>query len=161
MRVHELAKELGLSSKTLMEVLAAMKVSVRSHSSSLDDVTVDRVRRQVKSKAQPAPAAPAAPSRIAKTPTGERILGMRKIVPPPQPVEEPPAEQVEPAAATAAAAPTIVTEPKPVPAEEPKKPAPAKPAARPAAPAPAAPARPGARTAPSAAPKAPSRETRP
>jgi translation initiation factor IF-2 len=149
MRVHELAKELGLSSKALMEMLAAMKVSVRSHSSSLDDVTVDRVRRQVKSKAQPAPAAPAAPSRVAKTPTGERILGMRKIVPPPPPVEEP-VEQIEPpAAAVPAAAALVITEPKPAPAVEPKKPAPA------------APAKPAARTAPSAAPKAPSRETRP
>jgi len=57
MRVHELAKELGLSRKTGMEMLAAMKVSVKSHSSSLDDATVERVRRQAKSKAQPAPAA--------------------------------------------------------------------------------------------------------
>ncbi|HLE76972.1 MAG TPA: translation initiation factor IF-2 [bacterium] len=144
MRVHELAKELGLSSKTVMEMLAAMKVSVKSHSSSLDDATVERVRRQAKSKAQPAPAAPPAPVRVAKTPTGERILGMRKIVPPPPPaVEEPLVETAEPAAGPERApriegepvAPPPVHEQKPAPAAEPRKPAAAvKPATRPAAP---------------------------
>ncbi len=89
MRVHELAKELGLSSKALMDLLAAMKISVKSHSSTLDDAVIERVQRQVKTKGkgipvQEAPAS-AAPVRDAKTPTGERILGMRKITPPPPP----------------------------------------------------------------------------
>jgi len=104
MRVHELARELGLSSKTVMDVLAGMKVHVKSHSSTLDEGTVERVRRQAKAKAAPQPAAPPpGPVRVAKTPTGERILGMRKIVlppPPPPPVETP----VEPAAASAPSA---------------------------------------------------------
>src|SRR3990172_3718478 len=125
MRVHELAKELGLSSKTVMEMLAAMKVSVKSHSSSLDDATVERVRRQAKSKAQPAPAAPPAPVRVAKTPTGERILGMRKIVPPPPPaVEEPLVETAEPAAGPERA-PRIEGEPVAPPPGHEQKPAPA------------------------------------
>ncbi|HEY3249176.1 MAG TPA: translation initiation factor IF-2 [bacterium] len=167
MRVHELAKELGLSSKALMDTLAAMKVSVKSHSSSLDDVTVDRIRRQVKGKAQPAAAAPAAPSRVAKTPTGERILGMRKIVPPPQPVEEPavaPAESEEAARAAPVQTPAVppAAESKPAVAPEPTKPTPIKPAARPAQPTapPGTAARPAARAAP-AAPKAPPKEARP
>ncbi len=88
MRVHELAKELGLSSKALMDLLAAMKIPAKSHSSTLDEAAIDRVRRHVKTKGKTAPVdAPTAPvpGRDAKTPTGERILGMRKITPPPPP----------------------------------------------------------------------------
>jgi len=98
MRVHELAKELGLTSKALMDLLAAMKISVKSHSSTLDDAVIERIQRQVKTKGKvipaEAPKAPAGPVRDAKTPTGERILGMRKIIPPPAPpvVEAPPAQ---------------------------------------------------------------------
>src|SRR3989442_3154752 len=83
MRVHELAKELGMSSKTVRDLLASMKIPLRSHSSTLDEATVDRVRRHVKGRAEPKPE----PARVATTPSGERILGMRKIVPPPPPPE--------------------------------------------------------------------------
>src|SRR2546428_5399941 len=81
MRVHELAKELGVSSKTVMDLLASMKIPLKSHSSTLDEATVDRVRRHVKGRAEPKPE----PARVATTPSGERILGMRKIIPPPPP----------------------------------------------------------------------------
>src|SRR2546427_3664145 len=83
MRVHELAKELGVSSKTVMDLLASMKIPLKSHSSTLDEATVDRVRRHVKGRAEPKPE----PAPVATTPSGERILGMRKIVPPPPPPE--------------------------------------------------------------------------
>lgn len=83
MRVHELAKDLGLSSKAMMDLLASMSIQVKSHSSTLDDSTVARVRRKVKGQAEPKPE----PSRVAKTASGERILGMRKITPPPPPPE--------------------------------------------------------------------------
>ncbi len=93
MRVHELAKELGLSSKALLDLLAGLKIPVKSHSSTLDDAVIERLRREVKSKGKSAPVAPtlapASPVRDAKTPSGERILGMRKIIPPPV-VEAPP-----------------------------------------------------------------------
>src|SRR2546425_10230768 len=82
MRVHELAKELGVSSKGLMDLLASMKIQLKSHSSTLDEATVERVRRHVKGRAEPKSAEPA---RVATTPSGERILGMRKIIPPPPP----------------------------------------------------------------------------
>src|SRR2546428_9963443 len=84
MRVHELAKELGVSSKGLMDLLASMKIQLKSHSSTLDEATVERVRRHVKGRAEPKSAEPA---RVATTPSGERILGMRKIIPPPPPPE--------------------------------------------------------------------------
>ena len=137
MRVHELAKELGLSSKAVMDILAGLKIQIKSHSSSLDDTTVDRVRRAAKSKAAPQPSAPAAtgPVRVAKTPTGERILGMRKIVlPPPPPEPQPEVVAPEASAAPPAAAPPVIEVPKAPPAVEPTPPplppaAPAKPKA--------------------------------
>src|SRR3989475_8864292 len=84
MRVHELPKELGVSSKPRMDLLAGMKIQLKSHSSTRDETTVERVRRHVKGKAEPKSAEPA---RVATTPSGERILGMRKIIPPPPPPE--------------------------------------------------------------------------
>jgi len=46
-KVHELARELGLTSKELIERLEAIKVPVRNHMSALDDATVARVRQSV------------------------------------------------------------------------------------------------------------------
>src|SRR5574337_23232 len=89
MRVHELAKDLGLSSKAMVDLLASMNISVKSHSSTLDDATVARVRRKAKGQDQRKPE----PSRVAKTASGERILGMRKITPPPPPPEPVPAQE--------------------------------------------------------------------
>jgi translation initiation factor IF-2 len=43
-KVHELARELGLTSKELIERLEAMKVPVRNHMSVLDDAVVERMR---------------------------------------------------------------------------------------------------------------------
>ncbi len=62
MKVHELARELGLTSKELIERLEAMKVSVRNHMSVLDDETVVRVRKGgVPSAGAPAGQAPSTP----------------------------------------------------------------------------------------------------
>jgi translation initiation factor IF-2 len=61
-KVHELARELGLTSKELIERLEAMKVSVRNHMSVLDDDTVARVRKSgVPSAGAPAGQAPSTP----------------------------------------------------------------------------------------------------
>src|SRR3990172_5699698 len=123
MRVHELAKDLGLSSKELIDLLARLKVSVKSHSSSLDESTVRRAREQVAARGgkAAAPAAPAAPPRAdVKTPTGERIISIRKIAAPPvQPPAEIPAVPALRAAGT----------PEPAPVEQPAAGAPAEPAA--------------------------------
>ncbi len=122
MRAYELAKELGLSTKELMDVLGTLKVPVRSHSSSLSVVAEQRVRVHVaatrpskgkKRAAAPAAAAAAPPPATAarpetKTPTGERILGMRKIVPPPPPPAAEPVQLPEaPAVARPQAAPQV------------------------------------------------------
>ena len=43
-RVHELAKELGIPSKELLGTLESMNVTVKSHMSALDDETVASLR---------------------------------------------------------------------------------------------------------------------
>ncbi|NLY50454.1 MAG: translation initiation factor IF-2, partial [Firmicutes bacterium] len=43
-RVHELAKELKISSKELMELLGEMGITVRNHMSTLDDQMVEEVK---------------------------------------------------------------------------------------------------------------------
>ncbi|MGH2770183.1 MAG: translation initiation factor IF-2 [Actinomycetota bacterium] len=46
-RVHEIAKELGLSSKEVIEKLEALGVEVRSHSSMIEEAQADRLRELV------------------------------------------------------------------------------------------------------------------
>ena len=50
MRVHELAKELGMENKELIELLGKNKVDVKSHMSSVTADTAEHIR-----KAKPAP----------------------------------------------------------------------------------------------------------
>ena len=159
MRVHELAKELGVSSKALMDLLASMKIQLKSHSSTLDETTVERVRRRVKGQAEPKSAEPA---RVATTPSGERILGMRKIIPPP-----PPPEPIVADAAAGDITASETTQAKPAVPEPAVKVKPASPEIR-VVPRPAAPSiehepgRPATRPAqPAAPPNVISREPRP
>ncbi|MCK4463182.1 MAG: translation initiation factor IF-2 N-terminal domain-containing protein, partial [Candidatus Omnitrophica bacterium] len=51
-RVHKLAKELGLSSKELIEKLKALKVDVKGHMSALDKETAEIVRQELKDISQ-------------------------------------------------------------------------------------------------------------
>jgi len=46
-RVHKLAKELGLSSKELLEKLHELKVDVKGHMSALDDDSAELVRHEI------------------------------------------------------------------------------------------------------------------
>jgi translation initiation factor IF-2 len=61
-KVHELARELGLTSKELIDRLETMKISVRNHMSVLDADTVARVRRTVAASGSAAGGAGVAPS---------------------------------------------------------------------------------------------------
>ena len=45
-RVHELAKELGLTNKEALDLCIALGIGVKSHSSSIEEAQADRVRRQ-------------------------------------------------------------------------------------------------------------------
>ncbi len=68
-RVHKLAKGLGLTSKELIEKLHALKIKVKGHMSSLDDDTAMLVKEEIAPK-KPKKAAPkkAAPKRKESAP---------------------------------------------------------------------------------------------
>jgi translation initiation factor IF-2 len=46
MRVHELAKELGMTNAEVMDLCGVLGVPVKSHSSSLNEAYADMVRRR-------------------------------------------------------------------------------------------------------------------
>lgn len=50
MRVHELAKELGMENKALMEVLEKKKIEVKSHMSSLEENIVADLKKELGKK---------------------------------------------------------------------------------------------------------------
>ncbi|HEX4491485.1 MAG TPA: translation initiation factor IF-2 [Acidimicrobiia bacterium] len=169
-RVYELARELGVDNHVVIELSEELKIGVKSHSSSIDDPSADRVRRLADSKGlrrepepEPAPEPAPAPAPVAT------------VV-----VEPAPASAPAPAATRPAAAATAPAEPATEPArpasepvvEEPARPhrvvrstggvvpLPPRPAERPperpaAAPAPAAAAAAAATQAPAAAAPAP------
>ena len=61
-RVHQLAKELGLSSKEAIDKLAQVGVEVKSHSSTVEDEAAGKLRALVNGAGTPAPVAePASP----------------------------------------------------------------------------------------------------
>ncbi|ACZ30242.1 translation initiation factor IF-2 [Xylanimonas cellulosilytica DSM 15894] len=131
-RVHELAKELGVTSKALLDDLKAAGEFVRSASSTLEAPVERMIREKHKSTAAPAPAAaPAAPARKAAAPAA------------PTPARPAPAPQAATPEAPAPAAPAAPA-PAPAPAaqEAPARPAQPRPAGapgpRPGAPRPAA-----------------------
>lgn len=64
-RVHQLAKELGLSSKEAIEKLAALGVSVKSHSSTIEDEAAEKLRTSL------IPAKKSAPAKKATSQTPE------------------------------------------------------------------------------------------
>lgn len=47
MRVHELAKEFGMTSKELLDRLHEMKIPAKAHSSTLVDAYVDKIRKEL------------------------------------------------------------------------------------------------------------------
>ncbi|MET0896195.1 MAG: translation initiation factor IF-2 N-terminal domain-containing protein, partial [Acidimicrobiia bacterium] len=44
-RVYELARELGVENQVVLDLAERLKIGVKSHSSSIDDPSADRVRR--------------------------------------------------------------------------------------------------------------------
>jgi translation initiation factor IF-2 len=106
MRVHELAKELGVTSKELLEALEQMGVSGKSASSSVPEDMVPRLR----ASGGKATAAPAKPREV--------------LEPPPQPRKAKPkpkraaAAVAQPAAAEPVAEPAAAAAPAPAPARK-------------------------------------------
>src|SRR6478752_8382017 len=72
MRVHELAKELGMTNAEMMSLCDVMGVGVKSHSSTLIEAQADRLRRRAEREGltrpeQPEEAKPARKTKKAAT----------------------------------------------------------------------------------------------
>jgi len=75
MRVHELAKELGITSKEIISALKDLNVKVKGHMSAIESETVDLVRNKFKKKKE-APEKPIQPKKPAK----EKLLHPKKEI---------------------------------------------------------------------------------
>ena len=99
-RVYELARELNLTNKALMEKLTGLNITVASHMSSLDDDAIQRVKAALFGKKEAA---------VEETRVKSTVIRRRKKVTEVQAEEapaaeapaEPPAEPAEPAASVA------------------------------------------------------------
>ncbi len=137
MRVHELAKELGVTSKELLATLGQMGVTGKSASSSVPEDLVPRLR----ASGGKATEAPKRREVLEPPPAPRKPKAKAKKEAAPQAVASPPAEPAAPAApATAPEAPAPLPEPGPaaspgaVVPEAPTVPAPAATAPAPSAP---------------------------
>src|SRR5215207_9768091 len=108
-RVYELARELGVENAVVLDLANELKIGVKSHSSSIDDPSADRVRRLADSKGlrrepvveepepEPAPVAtPAEPEPEAPTPPPHRVVRSTGGLPEPAPLAPRPAPTREP-----------------------------------------------------------------
>jgi len=127
-RVYELARELNLTNKVLMDKIQALGITIGSHMSSLDDEAVQRVKAAVFGKKE---------SGLEQTRVKPTVIRRRRKVSEPQ---EETAEEAAPEALPEAEAPTppaVETAPEPaaeIPAvEEAAMPAPPGPVVEPAA----------------------------
>jgi len=62
-RVHELAKELGLTNKECLDLCLALGIGVKTHSSGIEEAQADRVRRRAQRDGLVRDRQPEAPSR--------------------------------------------------------------------------------------------------
>ena len=53
MKVYELAKELGMQSKELVEKLIDLKYDIKNHMSILEEADIDKIRKQLKVGKEP------------------------------------------------------------------------------------------------------------
>src|SRR5437763_13304656 len=107
MRVHQIAKELGLASKDAVDMLTKLGVDVRNHASTIEDADAAKLRGLVKNgsstSAPPAPKAatappspPAAPASRAPAPAPVRPQAGGAPGPMPAPAASKPAPTPEP-----------------------------------------------------------------
>ena len=99
-RVHELAKELGLTNKETLDLCGSLGIGVKTHSSSIEDAQADRVRRKAEREGlvrDVQPDEPAKPAKVTKKAAASSLRlargpGRRRPAPPaprPPPVAEP------------------------------------------------------------------------
>jgi translation initiation factor IF-2 len=158
-RVHELAKELGMTNAETVDLCGVLGVPVKSHSSSLNEAYADMVRRRAEREGlirdeqpeEPKPVKKAAKKRAAKkaAPAADEPSTDDDSTPVPAPVAEEPAPERAPA-------PTPEPAAEPVAAEEAATTAAPEPAAEPVAaeePPPAVESGPAIESAPAAEPE--------
>ena len=102
-RVYELARELGVENAVVLDLANELKIGVKSHSSSIDDPSADRVRRLADSKGlrreptveepKPAPAEPEPEPEPEKVPAAKKAPAPKEA---PEPVSEPAAPEPPP-----------------------------------------------------------------
>jgi translation initiation factor IF-2 len=136
-RVHELAKELGLTNKEAVDLCNVLGIGVKTHSSSIEEAQADRVRRKaerdgLKRDQQPEePIKPAKPGPKPRKGDADEQVVIEAAAPVvetrPAPVVEAPTPAVEtapPVAAPPVAAPPVAARTEPVrTAPEPVRPA--------------------------------------
>ena len=151
-RVYELARELGVDNHLVVDLANELKIGVKSHSSSIDEPSADRVRRLADSRGlkqePPAPEPEPEPAPPAPAPAPEPAVAESEPRPRPFPADDTAAEPDAPKPAVVRSTHRVVrsTPPppvRPVEAERPLAPPAATPAPAPP-PAPAAGARAGA-----------------
>ena len=109
-RVHEIAKEIGITSKELLKKLTEMGEYVSSASSTLEAPVVRRVREAYAPKAETAVAKPAAPKPSPTKPTPRPTGGKDKT----------PSEPVASKPVATPGAPTPTAPPSPAKSEAPR-----------------------------------------
>ena len=88
-RVYELARELGVENAVVLDLANDLKIGVKSHSSSIDDPSADRVRRLADSKGlrrEPVVEEPEPEPETEPTPEPEKAPAVEKV---PAPAVEP------------------------------------------------------------------------
>src|SRR5215472_5648688 len=95
-RVYELARELGVENQVVLDLAERLKIGVKSHSSSIDDPSADRVRRLADSEglrrepiveeAEPEPT-----PKPAKRATRAKVAEVVEVAPAPEPEAPAPA----------------------------------------------------------------------
>src|SRR3954470_12935407 len=102
-RVHELAKELGLTNKETLDLCAALGIGVKTHSSSIEEAQGDRVRRKAEREGLVRDEQPEEPPKAtkgkAKGTSDEAVTTAETTAPPPTQIPAPapaPAPAVEP-----------------------------------------------------------------
>jgi translation initiation factor IF-2 len=116
-RVYELARDLNMTNKLLLEKLGAMDIAVKSHMSSLDEETVGRIKSSLFGEK---------PEAVEETRVKPTVIRRRKKIvkaePVPEPEPETPAQEAEAAAKPESDEPEVAAqaEPESEPAAEPE-----------------------------------------
>ncbi|HEY3097216.1 MAG TPA: translation initiation factor IF-2 [Acidimicrobiia bacterium] len=91
-RVYELARELGVENAVVLDLANELKIGVKSHSSSIDEPSADRVRRLADSKGLRREPTVEEPKPAPAEPEPEKVPAAKKAPAPkeaPEPVTEP------------------------------------------------------------------------